>query len=370
MCACGNAIEGKGSKCGRCAALDVLELGFGAADGEIKAKYRMLVKVWHPDRFEGDRELMQAAGEKLKRINAAFKLVSSSSRPVAGRRPPKSEPKEPAEKGQSVTDPPRPSAEKEGANRPTSDASAPPVPPVTSPQPGDSPSISVPQTSSGWSRLLRYVVIIGGVSLAKYFWPSGETDPNTNATVSSASFERRLFTPRSAPQVSVPFALGEFAGTSSSPSKPVKPTKHPADARSTNESQPTSNRVLSYFTVGSTREEVLAIQGTPTAFAQNTFKYGWSEVYFKDDRVVSWLNQPSLNPLRVKLSPNSTVSPDIKYFTVGSTKDEVVAVQGTPTAFSQNTFKYGWSEVYFKEDRVVSWLNQPSLNPLRVKLLQ
>jgi hypothetical protein len=83
---------------------------------------------------------------------------------------------------------------------------------------------------------------------------------------------------------------------------------------------------------------------------------------------VSWLNQPSLNPLRVKLSPSSAVSPDIKYFTVGSTSDEVLAVQGTPTAFSQNTFKYGWSEVYFKDGKVVSWLNQPSLNPLRVEL--
>jgi hypothetical protein len=44
---------------------------------------------------------------------------------------------------------------------------------------------------------------------------------------------------------------------------------------------------------------------------------------------------------------------------LGSTKDQVLAVQGTPTLFSDNTFGYGGSEVYFQNDRVIGWKADP-----------
>ena len=267
ICACGNAIHDKNLSCARCMALHVLELHAGATDEEIKAAYRMLVKVWHPDRFEGDRKLSKAAGEKLKGINAVFKFLSSSPRPVGGRKPSTPEPKESTKKAQPTSDRPSPFAERDDGNRPTGNAAAPPTPTASRPSTGDSPNVSIPQESSGWSRLLRYVIIFGGISLAKYFWPSGGSGPNTNAVVHPTYEVDTTSSPRST------LLFDHFAT-----SEQAKPTSH------------TSKKVPPYFTVGSTREEVLAVQGTPTSFSQDTLEYGASEVYLSDGKVVSWKN--------------------------------------------------------------------------------
>ena len=56
------------------------------------------------------------------------------------------------------------------------------------------------------------------------------------------------------------------------------------------------------------------------------------------------------------------------YFTVGSTKDEVVAVQGTPASFSEWSFGYGGSSVSFENGRVSRWYSSPR-NPLKVKMV-
>jgi len=45
---------------------------------------------------------------------------------------------------------------------------------------------------------------------------------------------------------------------------------------------------------------VLVVQGTPTAFTADRFSYGSSEVYFQNDRVVSWKNDQSSIPLLVQ----------------------------------------------------------------------
>jgi hypothetical protein len=42
---------------------------------EIKSAYRDLLFVWHPDRFPNDSKLQAKAGEKLKEINEAYKLL-------------------------------------------------------------------------------------------------------------------------------------------------------------------------------------------------------------------------------------------------------------------------------------------------------
>lgn len=107
-----------------------------------------------------------------------------------------------------------------------------------------------------------------------------------------------------------------------------------------------------FFTVGSTKNDVLAAQGTPDRFDANTFHYGGSSVSFQGDRVQSWaIYYP---PLKARLLPRNAVPP-ADYFTVGSTKDEVLAVQGSPDRFDKDTFHYGGSSISFAGDRVVSW---------------
>ncbi len=127
-------------------------------------------------------------------------------------------------------------------------------------------------------------------------------------------------------------------------------------------------KIYSYITVGSTQEEVLALLGTPTAALENKFVYGRSELYFKNDNVVGWRIDPVSSPIRVKLWPESPIGTSQDYFTVGSSKDVVLVVQGTPTAFSADKFEYGGSEVYFRNNRVVNWKNDPASIQLRTKI--
>ena len=49
----------------------------GASRQELKAAYRDLTKVWHPDRFTHDPRLQQKAEEKLKEINKAYEQLTS-----------------------------------------------------------------------------------------------------------------------------------------------------------------------------------------------------------------------------------------------------------------------------------------------------
>ena len=121
-----------------------------------------------------------------------------------------------------------------------------------------------------------------------------------------------------------------------------------------------------YFTVGSTKNEVLAVQGTPDVyFADDSFSYGspeseTSKVYFENNHVVGWLSD-RLNPLQTK-----PCSEDC--FTIGSTKDEVLAIQGTPDYQSDTAFDYSLSAVYFKNNRVIGW-NSSHRKRLKVELL-
>jgi hypothetical protein len=107
-----------------------------------------------------------------------------------------------------------------------------------------------------------------------------------------------------------------------------------------------------YFTVGSTKDQVIHAQGTPDSFTETSFTYGTSKVYFENGKVKSW--HVRYTPLNVRLQPKSNVG-ERTHFTVGSTRDEVLAAQGTPDAFTDTEFSYGTSRVYFDKGRVQSW---------------
>jgi hypothetical protein len=112
----------------------------------------------------------------------------------------------------------------------------------------------------------------------------------------------------------------------------------------------------SYFTLGSTKGEVLKIQGAPKEAGEYQWSYGISTVEFsRDGRVTSWTIRYG-SPLRVKMLPSAGVSNTRGYFTIGSSKDEVLAVQGTPTEVGEYQWSYGISTVEFSRDgRVTSW---------------
>jgi DnaJ domain len=52
-----------------------LGLPFGASQAQVKRRYRLLVKRWHPDRFAADPVGQAEAGERLAHINTAYHVL-------------------------------------------------------------------------------------------------------------------------------------------------------------------------------------------------------------------------------------------------------------------------------------------------------
>ena len=102
----------------------------------------------------------------------------------------------------------------------------------------------------------------------------------------------------------------------------------------------------------------------PTSSTGEKIFYSGSEIDFKNCRVAGWKIDPA-SPIRVKLWSETPAVPGLNTFGVGSTKSDVIAVQGTPTLFSDNDFGYGNSHVFFQNNRVTSWKDSGSV-PLRV----
>ena len=111
-----------------------------------------------------------------------------------------------------------------------------------------------------------------------------------------------------------------------------------------------------FFGIGSTKDEVLAVQGTPSKVNGNEWGYNFSSIQFQNDRVLSY-SDISKN-LHVRMDPSSEVSlASRKFFALGSTKDEVLAVQGTPSKINGDDWGYDFSSVRFRSGRVVSYSN-------------
>ena len=71
-------------------------------------------------------------------------------------------------------------------------------------------------------------------------------------------------------------------------------------------------------------------------------------------------------PAQIPSPPKPGKGVGNSFFTVGSTKSEVIAVQGTPDSSTETHFSYGLSTVYFRDSRVTSW-NSYYPNILKVK---
>ena len=108
------------------------------------------------------------------------------------------------------------------------------------------------------------------------------------------------------------------------------------------------------FTLGATRDEVLLVQGTPTQVEGSKWSYGFSEVHFKDGVVVGFNN--FFDNLRVAMqpAPGFQAAHGKGYFTIGSSRDEVLALQGTPTIVQGNLWSYQLSDVLFVDGKVRS----------------
>ena len=56
----------------------ILEISESATPDEIKQTYRLLLQVWHPDRFHHNPELLAMAEKKTRQLNEAFDTLSNT----------------------------------------------------------------------------------------------------------------------------------------------------------------------------------------------------------------------------------------------------------------------------------------------------
>jgi hypothetical protein len=120
-----------------------------------------------------------------------------------------------------------------------------------------------------------------------------------------------------------------------------------------------------FFKPGSTRDEVLAIQGPPERAEGERWVYGGDSVTFSKGRVSRYSNVSG--KLHVRVLPEHPPALPPSGFSIGSTKDDVLAVQGSPTRLEGNVWYYGPDSVLFAAGRVAGFVNVKG--SLRLKLV-
>ena len=363
-CACGRPADTFGGFCGRCAALQTLGLGMFASDTEIEDTYRTLVKVWHPDRFQTDLKLRLAAEEKLKEINAAHDYLTMA---------PAEEPRFVAEEREPVHQ-----TEPEPEQQPAATSYVPE--PVVEESDEVKRVLKRYRKRSTTSTVLpRVLFLAGGIAGIAFLWISTDFLLSSNEKTQRPWEEFKIEVSRdihasivrmwgnatedlhgSKPENALPPAAPPQSNDS-----PVPQPKAKTEAEPRTISPAKGTGAKPYITSGLTPTEVLAFLGNPTSSSGEKMLYNGSEIDFRDGRVAGWKIDPR-NPIRVKLWPDQALTPGIRAYAIGSSKSDVIALQGTPTLFSDSEFGYGGSVVYFKNDRVVGWKEDPASVKLRV----
>jgi hypothetical protein len=368
ICSCGNTAAENSDRCARCNAFHALELKLDATSVEIHNAYEVLSKAWNPSRFQDDPKIKAAAEERLKAIDAAHSLLVRGSVQAAPFRSDAAGARVETPIDISFEEPaPNPEGKprKRDSNEPGEKRLRLPLPLLIGCgvvvagvvivwllfEPLDSALMRIPVAGSIYAEYKDG--IRSNVQELKNKIGLGVGSP------APAPQEESTAPPAPAPAAQNPQSSAHLAERTATPQKTHNPNAAPAPAPT----RLTREHALPFITAGLTRDEVIAAQGAPTAETAGEMDYGNSKLFFDKGVVFGWRIDPA-SPLRVKLWSDAVVDPNLQTFGMDSTKNEVIAVQGTPTTYSPSMFGYGKSEVYFQWGRVVGWKNDAA-TPLR-----
>lgn len=338
---------------------EILGLGPEASAQEVEEAYQDLAKIWQPERFPEEPRLQEKAQAKLKELNEAYeKLKSGEAGPslessALEPEPAQAQPAHEAEEGQPLESPG----------------------PPPSPEPAARLPVWVTPSRLGIGLALALALIL--LPLLYFHLSSADAPLTTQAPESSLTKGEITSLPpgptpppwgpdtgarpdekagAEAKGAGPPISEEAKGEKEAAKEKPRAKARKPGKKRTASKAKPRR-----HFTMGSTQDEVLAIQGTPTSVQGNTWYYRSSSVTFSRGRVESYSNQ-SRN-LRIKLEARTyaAAAPYPRHFSIGSTRGEVWAVQGRPTFIMGNTWCYHHSKVYFYRGRVIHYAN-PSGN--------
>ncbi len=303
----------------------ILEVERGADEDTIREARKTLAKVWHPDRHANDPELQKRAQDKLADVNAAFEMVSKAGFPAkpAARPIPKAEPP-----------PPRPPAA------------------VTPPPPPEKSTIEfVPARRVRWSVILVLALALGlGAYVAITKLGGSSSVPVVRDSTVVMVVDAAL-APEPDAAVVVVADVADVV---------------PEDAASGSGGIVRRERT---FTLGSTKDEVIAAQGQPQGTstrsstingvrtASTTLSWGESTSIDFDgnDKVIGWSEGDS--PLHVRIEVrNAAIAAAAKArgtVAIGSGIDDVLGVLGPPTALRGTQWSYGTSTLDIERGKVV-----------------
>jgi hypothetical protein len=284
-------------------ALRLFGLGSGATSGEVQQAYRDLALVWHPDRFLDHPRLRAHSGRQMAEINEAREILEDWLR----QQPVDPEPEEVGLTPETQDAPlpevwePRPRHRKMPlwlvlagtASLAASGLLLPLLQAVPEATVGESPvTLSPAVAAETHSPLPKYdshlFVSNAGIGVA-----GGEEGREDDGAPSGSAglVTTQVSTASEAPAEAAPASADdEDAAHDSDRAVPAPPEEElPSDS---SRPAPTSAhlRTSGTFTIGSTEDEVLAVQGTPTRTSRNEWAYGLSTVGFTNGRVASFNN--------------------------------------------------------------------------------
>jgi hypothetical protein len=277
----------------------------------LRQAYKKMVNAWHPDRFQQDVHQKKLAEEKTKEITQSYQELAEYYKKFGVLPLPVEEEESPPAHGHTAEAVPTES----------------PAPKVEIPEPASTApvaGVSSPRASKWRTRAITFLALLGSAYLISQIAP-GEHQDNAPLNEEYAA--------------QAPDTARDDDGVDAAPAE-------------------------KYFTIGSSLGEVYAIQGVPTRTEQDVWYYGDSKVYFAEGKVLRW-DERHGSPLRVSIVPRAEET-TASHFGRGSTKEEVLAVQGVPDRDAGSVWDYGLSRVYFERDRVTKWY-ESQLDPLRVR---
>jgi hypothetical protein len=347
----------------------ILGLHPGVGPLEIRRAYRQMVQRWHPDHFKPGSPMQATAEDITKDLNNAFEQLYR-----------KKLYRKFVHKSDSTAEPDAADGEKSRTQAPAGGTAAPAPPdPKTSERPRR-PFIGA------WSARMREFLksgpffrrpkhipwarataVAGLAVLLVPIWQKTHERKSVE-TVMQTEAERRG---QPADEAAHPPAGDATRGDESGDDAGLKKDDAPhavapmaersvqnsvdmtiSFGRSSSETHiRKAEAALDVFEVGDTKEKVMAIQGAPDEATENLLRYGASVVYLQDGMVSGWSDQLP----RLHIRKWTTIESALDTFTFGSTMREVVQAQGLPTTFTQNSYTYGSSSIYFENDRVIGW---------------
>ena len=291
----------------------ILGIQPGVSWKQLRQAYKKLVNTWHPDRFQQVSHQKKLAEEKTKEITQSYKELVEyykefGALPLV------------TQTAKIISTEEKTSSQKTYYARPGSE------------NPNEEPAVAVDTIVRAQQNhpkpLTRVIAAVALAGVAYFVWHFMPGETNANRPTSE------------------------------------KPADQATDKQQNEAPNHRTTDDDKYFTFGMSPGEVYAIQGIPTRTEQDVWYYGSSKIYFAEGKVQRWEESPD-NPLRVTIKP-VTEEMGTKFFRKGSSKKEVLAVQGAPGRDTGGVWDYGASRVYFDNDRVKGWDESP-LDPLKLQ---